>query len=135
MKRSTLLSLGFVSLSAASLAAALWWTKAEAAGRERAAVAETRIIVSRLAQIPATALNVSLLPLEVEDSSRYAFSGSFFDSHENIARWLRSSPGVRKGERVGESRYALRTGSGVQVGEVMVLSGQLPKVIFRIWAS
>lgn len=135
MKRFALLILGLVTLTSATLACVAGWAKKEVAGGERQEVGETPRIVSRLAQIPATALHVSLRPEETEDGSRYAFSGSFFDSPENIARWLGSSPGVRKGERVGQGRYALRTGSGVQVGEVMVLSGQLPKVVFRIWAS
>lgn len=135
MKWHTAFTCSLVGLAAAVVGLLVTPWKAETGNLERSTLSESASTVGRLAEFPATARNVSLRPLEAADDSRHALSGSFFDSRENIVRWLQASPGVRQGQRVGQERYFLRTGSGVPIGEVMILPGAMSKVVFRLWAS
>ena len=83
---------------------------------------DTSLTWGRLAEFP-TSKKDFIIQTEGSMFTR-SFRGSFTDTKDRVAQWLKDSPGVTEGRveslEDGSTKYHLKMGGGAMAGEVIV---------------
>jgi hypothetical protein len=90
----------------------------------------------RLAEFPSTKKDF-IIQTEGSMFTR-SFRGSFSDTEDRVAQWLKDSPGIKEGRveglQDGSTKYHLKMGGGAMAGEVIVSKGGRDVTLYICWS-